>query len=286
GEPSPLSQELDLTQARFGLIEYGTNDMHMGATYASAMWGFADALLTLTDTLIVQGVIPVLHTNRARLDSASADRWVETYNAVIRGVAQGRQVPFLNQFTLLADLPDFGLGSDGLHMSTYKEGGKSRTCRFHDEAMQHGYNVRNLATVEALARLTAVVTDGYDAPDDGEVMSGQGTLAAPYVIEGLPFSAMRNTLHSDPSHLDVYTGCGATQDESGPEDLYRLVLEETTRLRALVIDQGEVDVDLHLLDETATTAGCLARHDRLWEGTLGPGTYYFSLDTYVSAGDP
>ena len=284
GEPSPLAQELALTQARFGLIEYGTNDMHMGATYASALWGFGDALWTLTDALIVQGVIPVLHTNRRRLDSASADRWVDTYNAVIRGMAQGRQVPFLNQHALLADLPDHGLGGDGLHMSTYTEGGAARTCRFHDEAMQHGYNTRNLATVETLARLTAVVTDGYDAPDVGEVMAGEGTLGSPFIVDGLPFSALRDTTQSAQSHLDVYTGCGADQDESGPEHIYRLVLTETTRLRALVIDQGEVDIDLHLLDETASVQGCLARHDRLWEGTLGPGAYHFSLDTYVSSG--
>jgi len=286
GDPSPLDQELALTQARFGLIEYGTNDMHMGSTYASAMWGFADALITLTDTLIVQGVIPVLHTNRARLDSASADRWVETYNAVIRGVAQGRQVPLLDQFVLLEALPDYGLGGDGLHMSTYKEGGSSRTCRFHDEAMAFGYNVRNLATVAALARLTAVVTDGLDAPDVGTILPGEGTLGAPYLIEGLPFSAMRNTLDSGQSALDVYAGCGADQDESGPEHLYRITLEQATRLRALVIDQAGVDVDLHLLDETASEAGCLARHDRLWEGTLDPGTYTFALDTFVSAGEP
>lgn len=286
GSPSPLDQELDLTQARFGLIEYGTNDMHMGATYASALWGFGDALLTLTDTLIAQGIIPVLHTNRARLDSASADRWVGTYNAVIRGVAQGRQVPFLDQFVLLEGLDDFGLGGDGLHMSTYTEGGSSRTCRFHDAAMQYGYNTRNLATVQALARLTAVVTDGLDAPDTGEVMTGQGSLDSPYVIDGLPFSAMRNTLDSAQSSLDLYTGCGADQDESGAEHIYRLQLEETTRLRALVIDQEDVDIDLHLLDETATVDGCLARHDRLWEGTLGPGTYHFALDTFVSTGEP
>ena len=212
GSPSPLDEELDLTQARFGLIEYGTNDMHMGATYASAMVGFADALVTLVDTLIMQGVIPLLHTNRARLDSPSADRWVSTYNAVIRGVAQGRQVPLLDQFALLEALPDFGLGSDGLHMSTYKEEGKVRTCRFHDSAMQYGYNTRNLATVDALSRLTAVVTDGLDAPDTGEVTPGTGTLSDPFVIDGLPFTAMRNTAHSTQSELDIYPGCAASQD--------------------------------------------------------------------------
>jgi hypothetical protein len=287
GDPSPLEQELEVTHPRFGLIEYGTNDMGMGSTYASAMLGFADALVTLVDTLILQGVIPVLHTNRVRLDSTSADRWVETYNAVIRGVAQGRQVPLLDQFTLLESLPDFGLGSDGLHMSTYQEDGVPRTCRFHEDAMSYGYNVRNLATMDALARLTAALTDGLDAPDTSAgAMQGDGTLGSPFVINGLPFTAMRDTQDSTQAHFDTYSGCAAEQDESGPEHVYKLTLDAPTRLRALVLDQGAVDVDLHLLNETATVQGCMARHDRLWEGTLGAGTYYFSLDTFVSAGVP
>ena len=285
GDPSPLEQELAETHPRFGLIEYGTNDMGMGSTYGSAMIPFADALVTLVDTLIFDGVIPVLHTNRARLDSASADQWVETYNAVIRGVAQGHQVPLLDQFALLEPLPDFGLGSDGLHMSAYKEDGVPQTCRFHTDGLTYGYNARNLATMDALARLTAVVTDGLDAPDDslGAIL-GEGTLGSPFVIDGLPFTAMRNTEDSSQAYLDTYSGCAADQDESGPEHIYQLTLDATTRLRALVLDQGEVDVDIHLLNDTATVEGCMARHDRLWEGTLGPGTYYFSLDTYVSAG--
>jgi len=285
GDPSPLEQELSETHPRFGLIEYGTNDMGMGSTYGSAMIPFADALVTLVDTLIFAGVIPVLHTNRARLDSVSADQWVETYNAVIRGVAQGRQVPLLDQFGLLEPLPDFGLGSDGLHMSAYKEDGVPQTCRFHTEGLTYGYNARNLATMDALARLTSVITDGLDALDASPGVSlGDGTLGSPFVIDGLPFTAMRNTEDSSQAHLDTYSGCAADQDESGPEHIYQLTLDSPTRLRALVLDQGEVDVDIHLLNETATVEGCMARHDRLWEGTLGAGTYYFSLDTYVSAG--
>ncbi|MGB0592124.1 MAG: SGNH/GDSL hydrolase family protein [Myxococcota bacterium] len=286
GDPSPLDEELAITRARFGLVEYGTNDMGMGTTYASAMPGFADALVSLVDSLIMAGVIPVLHTNRARLDSASAALWVGTYNAVIRGVAQGRQIPLLDQHLLFEDLPDYGLGSDGLHMSAYTEAGAQRTCRFSDEALSYGYNARNLATIDALARLTAVVTDGLDAPDQGAGPLGDGSLGSPYVIDQLPFTAMRNTEDSLQAALDVYSGCAADQDESGPEHLYQLVLSEPARLRAMVLDQGEVDIDLHVLNDTATEAGCMARHDRLWEGTLGAGTYYFSLDTYVSAGVP
>ena len=172
-------------------------------------------------------------------------------------------------------------------MSVYKDGGVSQACRFHDEALGYGYNTRNLATIEALTRLTAVITDGLDAPDTAPVAAlGLGTLGSPFLIDALPYSAMRNTEESTQSYLDQYSGCAADQDESGPEHIYRLSLDEPKRLRAMVLDQGEVDIDLHLLNETATVEGCMARHDRLWEGTLGAGTYYFSLDTYVSQGEP
>ena len=131
-----------------------------------------------------------------------------------------------------------------------------------------------------------MVTDGLDAPDEGAGPLGDGSLGSPFVIDQLPFTTMRNTEDSQQAALDVYSGCAADQDESGPEHLYQLVLSEPARLRAMVLDQGEVDIDLHVLNDTATEAGCMARHDRLWEGTLGAGTYYFSLDTYVSGGVP
>ena len=41
-----------------------------------------------------------------------------------------------------------------------------------------------------------------------------------------------------------------------------------------------VDVDVHLLSEDLT---CLDRDDTLLEGTLSPGQYHITVDTYVSS---
>jgi hypothetical protein len=81
--------------------------------------------------------------------------------------------------------------------------------------------------------------------------------------------------------LDVYSGCGSLADESGPEQIYRLELTEPTPIRALVLDRAGVDVDIHLLDDSGSEAGCLARDDFMIERTLPAGVYYFALDTYV-----
>jgi hypothetical protein len=54
----------------------------------------------------------------------------------------------------------------------------------------------------------------------------------------------------------------------------------------MVFDRGDVDVDIHLLDESATEAGCLMRAHQIIQTTLQPGTYFFALDTFVSGGQP
>ena len=98
-----------------------------------------------------------------------------------------------------------------------------------------------------------------DAPDEAWTTTGDGSPDASFVIDELPFTDLRNTAMSPHSNLSSYTGCEAQQDESGGEYLYELVLDKPTRIRAMVFDRGDVDVDIHLLDETATEAGCLMR---------------------------
>ena len=286
GAPSPMQHELDALSPRFALVEYGTNDMQQGSTYLSALWGFADKLTTLVDTLLERGVIPVLHTNRDRLDVPSANLWVGTYNAVIRGLAQGRRIPLYDQHLALHELPDHGLG-DGLHASTYHNGQSYDACDFTTAGLEAGANMRNLTTLDTLARLKSALVDGAVPPDDSDAAPttvGNGSPGSPFVVSALPFADMRSTTDSPHANLDVYTGCGADQDESGPEYLYRFDVETTTRVRALVFDQGGVDIDVHLLQGSASEAACVARAHGAIETTLTPGTYYFALDSFVGPG--
>ena len=59
----------------------------------------------------------------------------------------------------------------------------------------------------------------------------------PYLIEALPFTHQANT-EAAARLIDSYTGCGATQDESGGELYYKLSLAEAANLRFLVLDRG------------------------------------------------
>jgi len=155
-------------------------------------------------------------------------------------------------------------------------------CNFSEEGLLYGYNMRNLVQCQALKAVKESVLDGVEALEVATTMQGDGSPSSPFVIPSLPFSDIRSTDNSPYSLLDEYVGCDATQDESGPEYLYQLDLEGPTHLRALVFDRGDVDIDLHLLDESASEEGCIERDHKIIEMTLAPGRYHFSLDTYVS----
>ncbi|MBR58298.1 MAG: hypothetical protein CMH54_09780 [Myxococcales bacterium] len=286
GAPSPLQQEVQAIAPRMGLVHYGTNDMGLGTTHESAMWNFGTNMLDLIDELIAQGIIPILIGISPRGDSVTADRWVHTYNAIIRGLAQARQVPFIDLQFATAELSGFGLAGDGVHLNTFKEDGSYQACVFTDEGLAYGFNMRNLISLQALDRVRNALVNPETIPDDDVFLTGDGSPEAPFLIPHLPFSHRGNTALSPHSNLNVYGGCDADQDESGPELMYRLDLEETTRLRAMVFDRGDVDVDLHLLDNSPTEGSCIERAHQIISGTFEAGTYLLSLDTFVSGGTP
>jgi hypothetical protein len=208
-------------------------------------------------------------------------------NLVVRGIAQTRQVPFVDYHRELLPLPGHGLAPDGVHPNVYSQG----ACHFSEAGLVKGYNVRNLITLEALDRVRRVVVDAEPAPDPPEAprLTGAGSLADPFVVPNLPFTHGADTAASPHRALDVYQGCGSGQDESGPEWVYRLDLATTTPIRAMVLDVGAVDIDLHILAAGATTtdgaaSACIARNDTLLQGTLAAGSYLVTLDSFVSAG--
>ncbi|MEZ4372360.1 MAG: SGNH/GDSL hydrolase family protein [Polyangiaceae bacterium] len=282
GSPSPLEQEQSLLHPRFAFVNYGTNDMGLGATYLSALFPFYRNLSTLLDQLAEQGVVSIISGLNPRGDSNSAALWVPTYDAVTRGIAEARQLPYLSLYLASKDLPNQGLLSDGLHGNAYSDGG-SQPCVFGDPALQYNYNVRNLLSMRLLDRLKVGVVDGALAEDiapDGYV--GSGSASDPIQIDRLPFTHAGNTSQGART-IDTYPGCAANQDESGPEVFYRLELSERTSLRLLLLDRDGVDVDLHLL-AASDGASCLARNDRALQLTLEPGSYLITADTFVASG--
>ncbi|MCB9547538.1 MAG: SGNH/GDSL hydrolase family protein [Myxococcales bacterium] len=272
GDPAPVDQELAAVDPRFGVVMYGTNDLQLRDIDA-----YAANLLTLTDRLLAAGTLPILSSIMPRDDDPEADARVPGYNAVVRAVAQARQVPFVDLHLALAALPDHGIGADGIHPTTYRAGGRSRACDFTAAGLTAGYNWRNLLTIQALHGLVEAVLGDAPAPD------APSPVRDAFTIDRLPFSALADT-RTGARDLDAYPGCDAPQDESGPEHVYRLVLDRPTVIQAHVLDRGDVDVDLHLLADARDPGTCLVRAHTSLQASLEAGTWYLVADTFTSRG--
>ena len=280
GAPSPLEQEWAAITPRVALVHFGTNDMNLGATHGSAMVPFHEAMMTLVDDLLGRGTVPLLLGITRRADSPAADLWVESYNAVIRGVAQSRQIPFIDLYQAIDPLPDHGLGSDGVHLLAFGDG----ACVLTEEGLQWGYNMRNLVALEGLDRAMAVLVD--DAPsldDEAPLFAGEGTPDDPFPIDAFPFAHAGDTSLAPTMEIDSYPPCDDA-DESGPEVRYRIELYAPTPLRIVVLDGPDVDVDVHVLEADGDGDRCLARADRRIEGELPAGSWDIVVDTWTSGG--
>ena len=288
GSPSPVDQEIAALHPRFAVVNYGTNDMQMGTTYRSALYPFYESFTTLIDQVLDAGIVPIISGLGPRADSDSAARWVPTYNAVTRGIAEARQVPYLNMFVAYVELPGMGLSSDGLHGNVYASGGQTMPCVFHADGLEYAYNTRNLATLTALHWMQSVVNDDVPAPDATVApVAGAGVTDDPYIIDALPFTHASDTSKTAQSSFDAYPTCDNGQDESGPEHAYRLQLASETAVRIALLDDGAgVDVDIHLLGDQLSPDSCISRADRMIERTLPAGTYHLVVDTFVSGGEP
>jgi len=279
GDPSPIVEEISAISPRFAIIMFGTNDVGWYPDDRPAMlrW-YANAMIQLVDGLPPKGIIPILSSIPRRGDNPDRDMWVPTMNAIIRGLAETRQIPFVDFHLALESVTNYGLGSDGVHPNGAPDG----ACDFSTGGLDYGQNVRNLTTMEILTQLYETVLSDEPPPDQGgRILEGTGIRSDPIRIDALPFSDWRDTSTSTSREFDTYP-CGTGQDESGPEFVYRLDLQTSQRLRMMVLDVGSVDIDLYLLDSTSQADGCLARNDTVIQGTIGPGTFYVVIDTYVN----
>jgi len=283
GAPSPLANEVTEILPRFALVMLGTTELE--SPPPEGVFTFADNLVAVVDALIAGGTVPILSTIPARTMPAGIDVYVPRYNAVIRALAQGRKIPLIDLNLSLSGLPNSGLAADGIDLSVAVAADMvtPAPCAFDFSGSTSGYNRRNLITIEALGRARQVVTGGGPPPDaTAPTLLGAGTLEEPIVIPGLPFADMRSTADSPSDAIDAYQGACMAMGEDGPEFVYELTIDAPTTIRALVFEQGTVDVDLHLM--TLADAGtCVKRGDRELEGPLQPGTYFLTVDTLGTA---
>ena len=283
GNRPPLVREMGYVNPAWAVVTFGINDLNLGSTPRDAVWGFQENLSQLLDRIIEAGVVPIVMGVSPRNDSKIASRWNATFAAVQRGLAEARQVPYVDLQQAMAELPGQGVVADGVHGTVFTgDRGAVQPCVFTEDALQFHYNVRNLETLDALDRARRALADGtVSVGEPVPPLQGVGTLESPFLIDSLPFTHVGDTSSSDQRLFDEYPSCGDGQNESGPEAFYRLDIEEDQRLRILLFANGPVDADLHILDETGTAESCAYRDGRMFEGTLGAGTHLLSIDTFV-----
>jgi hypothetical protein len=287
--PVPLEQEYQALGPQFAGTMYGTNDVGAGGDPRSSLEAklrpYHKGLVTLVDTMLDRGVVPWLSTIPPRIDNPQYMEIVPLFNAVIRSVAEGRQIPLVDFNRDLLQLAGYGLGTDGVHPSNEEY---NTSCHLDPASLAYGYNVRNLGALTMLDRLMKVVVDGAPSLDDAAPqLAGDGSAASPFVIDALPFADMHDTRDVAGNAIMDYSGCSAAKAGAGAEYMYRLDLGERTALRAAVLDGSidhaagdtTVDVDVYLLDASKSGPGCLASADSVLETTVGPGTFYLVVDT-------
>ncbi|MFO0664078.1 MAG: SGNH/GDSL hydrolase family protein [Polyangiaceae bacterium] len=275
----PLTTEVDATNARFALVLYGGNDI-MDAP-SGGITTYAKNMFKIVDTLLARGVIPIMSTNVPKpirqADIASfgpkgADPWVPRYAAISRGIAQARQVPLIDLEKSLRTIPGFGVGSDDLHL--YAVGGG---CKFTDEGLKGGVNVRNMLSLDALHR-TRIAFSNKQGLDTGATLSGSGTKANPYIVDDLTFTDFQSTLTSaEPSSFGSYRCGSVTKTGAGKERVYKLKVTDSRKIRAAVYSQGKADLDVYVLRERDKT--CLGRSDKDVTLTYEPGNYLIVVDS-------
>ncbi len=241
GTPAPLTREDDAIKPRVALVEYGTNDATLILTASDAATGFTafhGHMQALVDALIQRGVVPVLYTIPPYIESRNGYRNVPTMNAIIRMIAQSRAIPLIDFGRELLPLPDHGLW-DGVHPRVELGG-----CVFTEAGLQYGYNVRNLLSLEALARVKNVL-DGGQAPDTASAFPGSGTEVAPFAVAALPF-------------VDAADG----------RTVYRLSISASARVRFLALTRSGTAA-------IAVESGgvSLGSADTVLHATLAAGTY-------------
>ena len=152
GARPPVRREIATMRPRFATVMFGTNDLvnRTPRKYAERMWRLLEMLET-------RGVVPVVSSVMPQRHDPHDNLWVERYNLVLRALTKGRDLPLLDLHRDFLQLPRLGLAGDGVHANVHRAAGRSAPCDFSVEGLRSGHNVRNLRTLQQLARMLKVV---------------------------------------------------------------------------------------------------------------------------------
>lgn len=137
---SPLACEYRVSQPSVALIMFGTNDVY----YLEAD-PFNYYLRRIVIETIASGVVPVLHTFPVRPEYPEKS---VLFNQIIVRVAQDYDLPLINLWLALEDLPDKGVDTvQTIHLTKPEN---DSTGNLTPANLETGYTLRNLITLEAL----------------------------------------------------------------------------------------------------------------------------------------
>jgi uncharacterized protein YraI len=140
-DESPLECEYRWVRPSVALILLGTNDVP-----TSSMDNFSDAMRQVIEISINHGVIPVVSTIPPMDREGATDR-VDLINAEITQLAREYEIPLWDFHASLTDLPDSGLGYDGVHPSWAP---RDHTGDFSPVYLQYGMTIRSLTALQVL----------------------------------------------------------------------------------------------------------------------------------------
>ncbi len=137
---SPLACEYRVSQPGLAIIMFGTND----AFYLEAD-EFDHYLRQVVEQSIASNVLPVLSTFPGRPEYPEKS---VLFNQIIIQIALDHDLPLINLWLALQELPDGGINLDEtIHLTVPED---SRTGVFDEPHLQAGYTTRNLITLQAL----------------------------------------------------------------------------------------------------------------------------------------
>lgn len=309
GPKSPLVQEIDAMNPAYALMMFGTNTVSRGGSTDGKLDGVKLVYhfkyhWQALNLLLERGVIPILMTAPPNRTTPRSEYIIGELNRVVRALAEYHQVPLVDFHHAASAAPHFGLwrASDGnldVHPSACGNG-----CDFSASGLECGVNIRNLLSMQALARLKRVLDDGQPAPDaltaeSTPRLSGSGTKSTPYQIQSLPFIDLRRFDSAHRSALSDYGGCKREAAQAfnpvkkqGPEVVYQLKLQQEKRLSIALLtaeaeglgeDASPAHRQLFLLKGEPNGEHCLAFRHTLLQNTFSPGTYYLVVDSEASA---
>ncbi|MGW8249749.1 MAG: hypothetical protein ACWGO1_03835 [Anaerolineales bacterium] len=138
-DETPLACEYRVQRPILAFIMLGSNDVwHLDT--------FEPQMKNIIEFSIQNGVIPVLSTKADNLEKDHA------INQTIARLAMEYQIPVVNYWRAVQDLPDKGLQEDAVHITWGPN-------RFDDpQVMKAGWPVRNLVTLETLDQIWQAVS--------------------------------------------------------------------------------------------------------------------------------